>query len=73
MSKIATYLLVYGFAHALVDAACIILLLGGIDVKGDLLTYILIYNLLAFGLQLPFGWILDRIQQPVLSAALGSV
>jgi len=71
MSKIATYLLVYGFAHALVDASCIILLLGGIDVKGDLLTYILIYNLLAFGLQLPFGWILDRIQQPVLSAALG--
>lgn len=73
MSKVATYLLVYGFAHALVDASCIILLLGGIDVKGDLLTYILIYNLLAFGLQLPFGWILDRIQQPVFSAALGCI
>ena len=73
MSKVATYLLVYGLAHALVDASCIILLLGGIDVKGDLLTYILIYNLLAFGLQLPFGWMLDRIHQPVLSAALGCI
>ena len=73
MSKVVTYLVVYGFAHALVDASCILLLLGGIDVKGDLLTYILIYNLLAFGLQLPFGWILDRIHQPVLTAVLGCI
>lgn len=53
------------------DASCIFLLLGGINVQGDLLTYILIYNLLAFGLQLPFGWIIDRIHKPVLSAILG--
>jgi FSR family fosmidomycin resistance protein-like MFS transporter len=72
-SKVASYLLVYGFAHALVDAACIVLLLGGIDVRGDLLTYLIIYNLLAFGLQLPFGWMLDRIHQPVLTAVLGLV
>jgi len=71
MSKVATYLLIYGLAHAFVDASCMILLLGGIDVKGDLLTYILIYNLLAFGLQLPFGLIIDRIHQPVLTAVLG--
>jgi len=68
---VASNLLVYGLTHALVDASCIILLLGGIDVKGNLLTYILIYNLLAFGLQVPFGWLNDRIYQPVLSAILG--
>jgi FSR family fosmidomycin resistance protein-like MFS transporter len=68
---IASNLLVYGLTHALVDASCIILLFGGIDVKGDLLFYILIYNLLAFGLQVPFGWLNDRIQQPVKSAILG--
>jgi len=56
-----------------VDASCIILLLGGIDVKVELLTYILIYNILAFGLQLPFGLIIDRIHQPVLTAVLGCV
>ncbi|HAH24612.1 MAG TPA: hypothetical protein DCL77_12820 [Prolixibacteraceae bacterium] len=70
-SKIASCLLVYGFAHALVDASCIVLLLGGIDVRGELLTYVVIYNLLAFGLQLPFGWIVDRIHWPVVSAVLG--
>jgi len=73
MSKVATYLLVYGLTHAIVDASCIILLLGGIDVKVELLTYILIYNILAFGLQLPFGLIIDRIHQPVLTAVLGCV
>jgi len=73
MSKVTTYLLVYGLSHALVDASCIILLLGGIDVREELLTYILIYNILAFGLQLPFGIIIDRMHQPVLSAVLGCI
>jgi hypothetical protein len=40
MAKVATCLLVYGLAHALVDASCILLLLGGIDVRNELLTYI---------------------------------
>ncbi len=70
-SHVVISLWVYGITHALVDASCIILLLGGIDVRGDLLTYILIYNLLAFGLQVPFGWLNDRIHQPVSSAILG--
>jgi len=71
LSFITSNLLVYSLTHALVDASCIILLLGGIDVKGDLLFYILLYNLLAFGLQVPFGWLNDRIQQPAKSAILG--
>jgi MFS transporter, FSR family, fosmidomycin resistance protein len=72
-SKITAYLIVYGLSHALVDASCILLLLGRIDVQAELLTYIIIYNLLAFGLQLPFGWIIDRIHKPVLSAVLGCI
>lgn len=72
-SKISISLAVYGLTHALVDASCVLLLLGGIDVQCDLLTYILIYNLLAFGLQLPFGLIIDRIHKPVLSAILGCI
>ena len=72
-SKVASYPLVYGLARALVDASCIVLLLGGIDVRGELLTYIIIYNLLAFGLQLPLGWIVDSIHQPVLAGVLGLV
>jgi len=72
-SKVASSLLVYGFAHALVDASCVILLLGGIDVRGELLTYIILYNLLAFGLQLPFGLIVDRMHHPDMAAVAGLV
>lgn len=70
---IVSCLTVYGITHALVDAACIMLLLGGIDVREDLLVYILLYNVLAFGLQLPFGWLLDRLHQPVPAAIAGVV
>jgi MFS transporter, FSR family, fosmidomycin resistance protein len=73
LSKTASFLLVYGLTHALVDASCILLLLGGIDVKYELLTYVIIYNLLAFGLQLPFGLIIDRTHKPVLSTVLGCI
>jgi MFS transporter, FSR family, fosmidomycin resistance protein len=72
-SKVSQYLVVYGFSHAIVDASCIILILGGIDVKADLMTYILLYNMLAFGLQLPFGWIIDKIQKPSFSAIVGCI
>ncbi|MGE5448055.1 MAG: hypothetical protein ACM3PR_06810 [Bacteroidales bacterium] len=70
---IVSCLSVYGITHALVDAACIMLVLGGIDVREDLLAYLMLYNVLAFGLQLPFGWILDRLRQPVVTAILGVV
>ena len=72
-SKLTVYLLVYGISHALVDASCVLLIFGGIDVRSQLLTYLLLYNILAFGLQLPFGWIIDRIQKPVLSAVFGCI
>lgn len=70
---ITSCLTVYGITHALVDAACIMLLLGGIDVREDLLAYLLLYNVLAFGLQLPLGWALDRLHWPVPAAIFGVV
>jgi FSR family fosmidomycin resistance protein-like MFS transporter len=69
--KIVTYLSVYGITHALVDASCILLILGGIDVKDNLLTYILLYNILAFGLQMPLGLLIDKVRMPVVSAIIG--
>lgn len=70
-SKITVYLLIYGFTHMLVDASSIYLMLGLIDVRDELPFFILLYNLLAFGLQLPLGWLLDRIGKPVMTAIFG--
>lgn len=70
---IASCLSVYGITHALVDAGCIMLLLGGIDVRENLLAYLLLYNVLAFGLQLPLGWLSDHLHQPVIAAITGVV
>lgn len=64
-------LIIYGLTHAIVDASCIILILGGIDVRGDLLQFILLYNICAFGLQLPFGWVNDKLHKPILTAFAG--
>lgn len=69
--KLTSCLAVYGLSHAIVDASCILLVLGGIDVKENLLTYIILYNCLAFGLQLPFGLILDQLQRPSIFAMMG--
>lgn len=71
--SITSCLSVYGITHALVDAGCIMLLLGGIDVREDLLAYVLLYNVLAFGLQLPLGLLSDRLHQPVVAAITGVV
>lgn len=70
---IASCLSVYGITHALVDGGCMMLLLGGIDVRENLLSYVLLYNGLAFGLQLPFGWLSDKLRQPVPIAITGVV
>jgi MFS transporter, FSR family, fosmidomycin resistance protein len=70
-SRIILYLSVFGLTHLLVDASCLILILGGIDAGDNLLTYVLLYNILAFGLQMPFGWVIDRIRIPAASAVLG--
>ena len=61
----------YGFAHFMVDASCYFILLGSNDSGNELLLHIVLYNVLAFGLQLPFGWMSDYMGKPVLIACLG--
>jgi FSR family fosmidomycin resistance protein-like MFS transporter len=69
--KTIRYLMAYGFAHFLVDASCYFLLLGSNDSGNELMLCIILYNMLAFGLQLPFGWISDYLGKPVLLAFFG--
>lgn len=69
--KTIYYMMAYGFAHFMVDASCYFILLGSNDSGNGLMLYIILYNILAFGLQLPFGWISDYLGKPVLLAFLG--
>lgn len=71
--KLTTYLAVYGFAHAIVDASCMLLIFGGLDVKENLISYIILYNTLAFGMQIPFGIILDKLHIPDICAMIGCI
>jgi FSR family fosmidomycin resistance protein-like MFS transporter len=68
---------VYGFSHAVVDAACVATVLSLSQVldlgSGGFVTLVLSYGVLAFGLQVPFGVIVDRWRVPVFSAILGCV
>jgi len=67
------YLSIFGFTHALVDASSAAFILSGLNVSKGLFYYILLYNILAFGLQAPLGLLVDNIRQPVFSAFLGCI
>ncbi|MCX8190155.1 MAG: hypothetical protein N3F05_02925 [Candidatus Diapherotrites archaeon] len=72
---VSSNLSVYGFLHFAVDAACAGIIFSGFGSFGNNLPYfaylILLYNVLAFGLQLPFGWIADITKKPKEIALLG--
>src|SRR3989339_76686 len=74
---IISNLSIYGIAHALVDAACagiVFATLKGGQVDSEyFLSLVVLYNVLAFALQTPFGYIFDKLQKPVLSAVIGCV
>lgn len=70
-SNITHFLLVYGLGHALVDAASAFLVLGVMDPQANLWLFIVLYNVLAFGLQAPFGHFLDKYPKPRLAAVAG--
>jgi FSR family fosmidomycin resistance protein-like MFS transporter len=68
-------LLVYGVAHALVDAICAgvltsLAVFGGLAPVRAVLLY-LFYNFLAFAMQAPLGLLLDEIRRPREAARLG--
>lgn len=77
MKTISTNLLVYGIAHFLVDAVCIGVLFNILHQQifnATVITYLfVIYNLLAFGLQVIIGFFVDNLKAPRSSALLGLI
>ena len=71
MNRTATFIGTYALAHLVVDAACAFLLLGVLDVGGQLILSVLIYNVLAFLLQVPLGRFVDQWLNPKSAAVLG--
>jgi FSR family fosmidomycin resistance protein-like MFS transporter len=70
-------LLLYGAAHALVDAICAsvvtsLALFGGVGPERAFSFYLL-YNFLAFAMQAPMGVLLDRARCPRAAARVGLV
>jgi FSR family fosmidomycin resistance protein-like MFS transporter len=69
--------LVYGLAHFLVDAACIGLLFSLVQRQVfslTVMTYLFVlYNMLAFGSQVIFGFIIDTLKIPRFAAVLGLI
>lgn len=61
----------YGAAHFLVDFGCALLLLGRICPEWDPASAILLYNFLAFAVQMPIGLLADRYGRCHLFAAAG--
>lgn len=55
-----------GLLHALVDAATVGTVFAEVGLRrfpiDDLVRLVAVYNILAFGLQLPLGWIADRLR-----------
>ncbi len=68
-----SFIIVYGTIHALIDASCTVLMLHAINTGSELFFYILIYNLLAFGMQLPLGWLIDYFKKPVFACVTGCI
>jgi FSR family fosmidomycin resistance protein-like MFS transporter len=66
---------VYSCSHCAVDAACAALAFGIVHVypltSSQFITFIIMYNLLAFGTQPVFGWIADKLRAHRGSALLG--
>lgn len=67
-NTIPGFVTTYSICHALIDCACIFFVLGVLQYSSEI---ILLYNVLAFGLQLPFGIIFDKLYIPQKMAILG--
>lgn len=75
--SIAKNLILYGLVHALIDASCAAVIFNQINSRqmeiSDYVIIVALYNILAFGLQAPFGFIFDEIKKPKLAALSGCV
>lgn len=76
-SLITNNLLVYGSTHALIDATSVAVLFAGAEYTHmepvNLFYLIILYNILAFALQAPFGFMTDKLRIPIGVAIAGCV
>lgn len=71
MNRIAPFVGSYALAHLVVDAACAFLVLGVLDIGSQPILSLLIYNFLAFVLQVPIGIMVDKFLNPKFAALFG--
>jgi len=73
--QIIQNLSIYGIAHAVVDTVCIAIVLSLFTKESskliDIINIVVLYNVLAFGLQVIFGLIVDYLKKPKFSSMLG--
>ncbi len=70
--NIIPFITIYTIGHLAVDAACAFLLLGVLEYS-DVIIAMLIYNSIAFVLQAPLGFLIDKAFKPKLAAILGLI
>ena len=70
-SQITPFITTYAIAHLLVDAACAFLFFGILEFSGNIILFMLLYNGIAFVLQAPFGYLIDKALNPKLAAIVG--
>lgn len=73
LHKNRNILLLYSIIHMFIDASSIMLVYGRLKGDPQWFELILMYNILAFGLQLPLGYIFDKFIKPRLAIMLGLI
>jgi len=70
-------LLGYSVIHGIIDLSCATVVFSSLLHHNfnlsNIFVFVVIYNLIAFGLQAPFGFLVDRYQAPRESAFIGSL
>ena len=77
LKNISANLAVYGVAHAVVDGVCAAVIFSifkdQIINSTDFFSLVVLYNVLAFGLQTIFGLVTDYLRSPRVTALLGCI
>ncbi len=67
----------YSIIHAIIDLCCAVIVFStllhhSININ-DVFIFVVAYNVIAFGLQAPFGYLVDKYQVPRESALIGCI
>lgn len=67
----------YSIIHGIIDLCCAAVVFSALLYQGiaesDVFIFVITYNIIAFGLQAPFGFLVDKFQVPRESAFIGCV